>query len=112
MCNENNWIDLIERNKHFHGNPEAFERHVFADPLFYISLYDFRTELFTILEKDDSSNKKDLLRRVFLYIYLFLCIPNNNFSSFNSSSPYFKEIFEACYFTTLCNFLYDTTKIK
>lgn len=108
---DDNWVDLTDRNYNFHGNHEDFDRQVYADPFFYMSLYDFKTELLQILEKDDTSDKKVLLRRVFLYIYLFLCGPNNNFSSFNNSSPYFKEIFEACYFTTLCNFLHDTTKI-
>ena len=111
MCKDNNWVDLSKRNYNFHGNHEDFDRQVFGDPFFYMSLYDFRTELLQILEKDDMSDKKVLLRKVFIYIYLFLCVPDNHFSSFNNSSPYFKEVFEACYFTTLCNFLHDTTRI-
>lgn len=57
---------------------------------------------------DETYSKAEILRTVFAYVYDFVMDRNKEYRILDNN----EDVFEACFFMSLCMFLYDTRRIK
>lgn len=112
MNEQNEYNKLLEHNKNFYSNSKTFKKTAEQNIPFYTALYDLRTQILSALDEENFSDKKQMLKSVFLCIYEFIGASNDKFSIYRNPSPFYEEAFEACFFTSLCMFLNHTTRIK
>ena len=105
---ENEYNDLIKRADNFHGGFDPLTAHSIS---YYQELQGLCDEIDIYIDKFGGS-KKDNLEMIFSRIYDFVICFNNDYAVFNKNSCIYEDAFNACLFTALCSFLYDTKRIK
>ncbi len=105
---ENACNDLIKRADNFHGSFDPLTVH---NESYYQELQGLCDEIDVYIDEFGGS-KKDRLEMIFSYIYDFVICFNNDYAIFNKNSCIYKDAFNACLFTSLCLFLYDTKRIN
>lgn len=107
---ENNplWYELIERKDNFHGNFDPLATH---DELFYEELHRLCEIIGDEINKS-GSDEDNILRTIFLRVYAFVFFSNENYKIFSEDIHIYDSVCDACFFLTLCLFLYNTRRIK
>lgn len=100
---------IVERAKNFHGNinPLAIQ-----NEFFYIELQGLCEMIEVDLEKMRGLSKEKMLKMIFSRIYNFVISFNDDYSIFDNNMLIYDDVFNACFFTALCMFLYNTKRIK
>lgn len=107
MPENESWKELIDHAKNFHSNIDMLA-------LYDEELYQKLQRLCKTIEIDMErypSDKQSILRMIFSYLYNFLIWANPDYNIFSKDTDIYADIFDACFFTTLCMFLHDTTRI-
>lgn len=105
---ENEYNELIKRADNFHGGFDPLTVH---SESYYQELQGLCDEMDVYIDKFGGS-KKDNLEMIFSRIYGFVIHFNNDYAVFDKNSYIYRDAFNACFFTALCSFLYDTKRIK
>lgn len=100
---------IVERAKNFHGN---FDPLAIQNELFYIELQDLCEMIEADLQKPRGISREQMLKMIFSRIYDFVISFNDDYSIFDNNMLIYDDVFNACFFTTLCMFLYDSKRIK
>jgi len=106
------WHELIERNKHFHGNLELKDEEIIGNAEFSQNLYNLKNYILRILDDGNFSDHQHILHIVFSNIYDFIIGQDYTFDIFDISTNFYSHIYDALFFTSLGMFLHDTKRIR
>lgn len=105
---EDNYKELIERAKNFHGEFDPLTVH---NEIYYQELQGLCDDIDACMDKIGGSDR-DNLKMIFSRIYNFVIHFNNDYAIFTQNSCIYNDVFKACMFNALCSFLHDTKRIK
>jgi hypothetical protein len=106
------WKELVEREKNFRADYDLFQEHVKGNEAFFENLQAILESIILDLSKMRGLGEEQILKIIFSRVYNFVVMSNNTFSVFNDNSRLYENVFEACFFTTLCIFIHETKRIK
>lgn len=112
MDNKPFWYKLVERAKNFHGDYELIQKQVVGNEAFYMALCNLKEDIIvgaTILKE---LNSKQRLDWIFETVFNFIIEQYTEFNVFHRNKSIYKNVYEACFFTTLCMFIHGTIRIK
>lgn len=106
------WYELVERAKNFHGDYELFQKQVIGNEVFFTELHMLHESIIVDLDKTYGKNSEQILKTLFESIYDFVAKGNEAFAIFGENTRIHDNVFEACFFTTLCMFIHGSKRIK
>lgn len=101
--------DFLERLNNFFDTPDPL---TIQDESFYIELQGLSEMLDADMQKLRGAELKERLKTICLRIFNFIVCFNDDYSIFNENKNVHDAVFNACFFTALCMFLYNTKRIK
>lgn len=63
-------------------------------------------------ELQETASEENILRVIFSRVYNFVIAHNSDYGIFDSDADLRNSVFEACFFLSLCMFLYDTRRVR
>ena len=106
------WHDLIERTKNFRGDHESFINNAKNYETFYANLYGLFMQIEIDIDKMRSLSQEQILITIFKRVYNFIIASKDDYRLFDESSRLYANVFDACFFTSLCMFIHDSKRIK
>lgn len=109
MSNLNEWIEFIKRANNFHWNSAQVKQLITEVE----NSYDFFSSInhsITELNKPNSQDRKLFLNNLFSKVYTAITMTDIQFTYFLNGAPLYDDVYNACFFTTLCMFLHETTR--
>lgn len=100
--------ELIERKNNFYGNFNPLTIH---NERFYAKLHNL-CEMINVEINESEMDSNRILEIIFFRIYHFVISCSNHYKILCNDILIYTDVFNACFFTTLCMFLYDTKRIK
>lgn len=114
------WYELVERSKNFYGEYKHFYQQILddnnEDNSLFENLFNFKEELVADLRgKYCDLSKEEVLTKVFVTVYSCVMAGNNDFARLNYDEGLWydtKDLFEVCFFSSLCMFVTNTKRIN
>jgi hypothetical protein len=108
--------ELIERANNFNWNwDKDFLEDIYRDKRLFEHLYDF-FESTDIKEYSDFINKTSIslqpLDLIFTEVFNTAIFVDDEYKIFQEDTPFYSNMYDAYYFTSLCSFLHSTKRIK
>lgn len=110
--------DLAKREENFYGGkiPSADDPFINEKKTYYIDLQLLVEEIEAIIQHVGADSMEDTLRLIFSHVYDFVVeydenVKNLIYRSLNENESISGDVFEACFFISLCMFLHDSKRI-
>ncbi len=100
------WID---RANNFHGDHEMLAKIIDA---LYVDLQMLFENIEAESFQSHDLSKEYLLKTVFSKVYHLIIARNGAYAIFDEETRIYDDVFNACFFTSLCMFMHDTKRIK
>ncbi len=104
------WNKFIARINNFYWNSPDIMQVLTNYKTLYIKIYEKIS--FEKNNSQDNQNRETLLKSLFSEIYTTSTMCNLCFTHFLEGAPLYNNVSNACFFTSLCMFLHETTRTK
>ncbi len=112
METKSEWNEFIERTNNFHWNSEQLKQIMIINKPYYEYFCNLKSYLLQETDKPEKQNRIKFLNAFFNGVYTAIVMSDSNFAYFLEGSSLHDNVYNACFFTTLCMFLHETTRAK
>jgi len=114
MSKDSPWQEMIERAHNFRWNISLLEEYVQREPKHFILLHNLQKQVVILGNTCFSSWKSNTEKVKYLFgrMYHTLSAQRPEYELFSHNPQMGEDVFDACFFTTLCSFLNASKRIK